>query len=105
MPVRCGSGRLGLAIDLQVSEIQKRTIGDNKLSEFLETIVARTPPPDDRGKPVQFFKITQAATSPARIRIYLRGNIPDNYLRFIERNLRGEFDFEGVPIRIALVHR
>jgi GTP-binding protein len=89
----------------RIAGIQNRIVQEKELTAFLEGAAARTPPPTDRGKEVQFFRIIQAETSPARFRIYLRGYLPDHYLRFLERSLREAFDFEGVPIRIALVHR
>lgn len=90
---------------IRIGEIQSHAIPDDRLNSFLEEIVSRKPPPADRGKPVQFFRMTQVETAPARFRTYVRGSLPNHYLRFIERCLREAFDIEGVPIRIALVHR
>ncbi|HUX06855.1 MAG TPA: ribosome biogenesis GTPase Der [Acidobacteriota bacterium] len=90
---------------LRIAETQERTISPAELARFLEAAQARYSIPAQRGKEVQILRMNQVTSSPARFRIFVRGTLPDNYLRYLENALRDAFDFEGVPIRFAIVHR
>ncbi len=90
---------------LRIAETQERTIPPVELTRFLETAQARNPVPSNRGKEVQILRMNQVTSAPARFRMFVRGTLPDNYLRYLENSLREAFEFEGVPIRFAIVHR
>jgi GTP-binding protein len=90
---------------VRIAGTQERMIPSGALAEFAEGVVARNPIPSHKGKEVQILRLQQIASSPARFRIYVRGSLPDHYMRYLENELRASFDFEGVPIRLAIAHR
>ena len=90
---------------LRIAETQERTIPPVELTRFLEATQARNPVPAHHGKEVQILRMNQVTSAPARFRMFVRGTLPDNYLRYLENSLREAFEFEGVPIRFAIVHR
>ena len=78
-----------------------RRIPTAPLNAFLESVTQRNPPASG-GRELKLFYITQHAIAPPTFVIF--SNYPDlvsgTYRRFIEKNLREEYDFEGIPIRI-----
>jgi GTP-binding protein len=57
-----------------------------------------------KGKWLKIKYVSQVATAPPVIAFHMNHPhlMPDHYKRFLERKLREEFGFEGVPVRIAL---
>ena len=90
---------------LRIAELQETVIPPAELTAFLKKIQQRRPIPAMRGKEVQIMRMNQVSSSPARFRIFVRGVIPDNYMRYLENELREAFQLEGVPVRLAVVHR
>ncbi len=79
-----------------------RSISTSKLNELLLPIIHRTPPPATKGKYIKIKYITQLKTSfPAFVFFCnLPQYVKDPYKRFIENQLRKNFDFTGVPVQI-----
>lgn len=87
---------------IQVAETQQRIIPAGELTAFINELLARSPVPLNRGKAAEIMRMTHLTAAPARFRLFVRGHIPENYLRFIERELRERFDLEGVPVQMAI---
>ncbi|NOX48842.1 MAG: ribosome biogenesis GTPase Der [Chlorobi bacterium] len=91
-----------LEIATQVYQNKSTRITTSKLNEILLPIIEKTPPPTLKGKYVRIKYITQLKTGfPAFVFFcnhpqYVR----DAYKRFMENQLRQQFDFNGVPIQI-----
>ena len=91
-----------LEIATQVYQNKSIRITTSKLNELLLPIIEKTPPPAIKGKYVKIKYITQLKTAfPAFVFFcnhpqYVR----DAYKRFIENQLRKQFNFNGVPIQI-----
>lgn len=84
-------------------EIQARRenrIPTHTLNEVLQPILAKTPPPAIRGKDLRINYITQTSTEPPVFAFFCNDPklLPDSYKRFVERQLRNNFDLEGVPV-------
>ena len=71
-----------------------------ELNEFLERIIQKTPPPTRAGRILRVRYITQAETAPPRFVAFTNRPLPPAYRRYIERELRETYGFEGVPVAV-----
>ncbi|MCK9617675.1 MAG: ribosome biogenesis GTPase Der [Lentimicrobiaceae bacterium] len=87
---------------LKVHENRSRKISTSQLNELLLPIVHDTPPPINKGKMIKVKYITQLPTYYPSFVFFcnLPQYIKDPYKRFIENQLRKQFDFTGVPLEI-----
>lgn len=84
-------------------EIQERRgsrIPTHELNEQLIAILERTPPPSIKARDLRINYVTQVKVKPPLFAFFLNFPelLPAAYKRFIERQLRKIYDFEGVPI-------
>ncbi|HEV3031296.1 MAG TPA: ribosome biogenesis GTPase Der [Polyangia bacterium] len=82
-----------------------RRISTGQLNKLFEDIVARHPPPSGpAGRHVRLYYATQTNVRPPTF--VVSTNQPDDigqaYLRFLTKQLRNAYGFEGTPIRIHL---
>jgi len=86
----------------QVYQNKQTRISTAKLNEMLLPIIERKPPPSLKGKYVKIKYITQLKTSfPAFVFFCnLPQYVRDPYKRFLENQLRKQFNFHGVPVQI-----
>ena len=96
--------RIFKALELgnRVYKNRLKNIPTAKLNETLLPIIAQTPPPAVKGKYIKVKYITQLKTSfPAFVFFCnLPQYVREPYKRFVENQLRKEFDFQGVPVQI-----
>jgi len=92
-----------LGIAQSVYESRQKKITTAKLNQFLKSIIAQQSPPAIRGKVINMKYMTQVHTSPHLFVIFSSYPklIPMSYRRFIENQLRENFDLLGVPVRIS----
>ncbi|MCH5331193.1 MAG: ribosome biogenesis GTPase Der [Alistipes sp.] len=87
---------------IRVYESRKRRISTSELNDFLLPIIEQTPPPSTKGKYIRIKYVTQLPTPTPQFAFFV--NLPqyikETYRRFLENNIRGQWDFSGVPIRI-----
>ena len=71
------------------------------LNRLLEDWVTNNPPPLFQKRPVKIKYGTQTETNPPTITLFVNRpqGISDQYLRYLERNLRETVDLFGVPVR------
>jgi len=97
--------RLYKLLDLatQVYEELFKQIPTHELNEFLLPIIKQTSPPSSQGKEIKINYITQIKNNPPLIGFF--SNFPklvgENYRRFLERKIRQQWGFSGVPITIV----
>lgn len=91
--------RLQPAIDEALGNWEKR-VSTGKLNAFLGRIVAAHPHPVRGGKQPRILFGTQAHSGPPTFILFTSGQIEAQYLRFVERRLREEFDFTGTPVHL-----
>jgi len=89
---------------LQVQENRKRHITTSKLNDLLLPIIEVNPPPISKGKSVKIKYITQLPLAyPAFVFFCnLPQYVKDPYKRFLENQIRKNFDFSGVPMEIFI---
>jgi len=70
------------------------------LNVIVDDLQARTPiPSSGRGQRVKYA--VQAEVAPPTIVLFGANDIPEQWLRYLERGLRERFGFEGTPIRFV----
>lgn len=87
---------------MEVHENRVRRISTHKLNDFVQDMMQRNPPPAIKGKHVKIKFATQLPTHAPSFAFFcnLPKYIKDPYKRYVENQMRAEFNFEGVPIRI-----
>lgn len=93
-------------VDKIIAEDSKR-ISTHNLNNFLRKVISRQEPPMYRGRNVKIYYITQVKTNPPGFTIFTnqKDGIKEQYIRFLEKQLREQFKFEGVPIEIYVRQR
>lgn len=88
----------------KVYKNRTKTIPTRKLNDVLLPIIERTPPPATKGKYVKIKFINQLPTHAPTFAFYcnLPQYVQESYRRFLENQLRENFDFSGVPIQIFM---
>ncbi|MCO6495894.1 MAG: ribosome biogenesis GTPase Der [Bacteroidetes bacterium] len=85
-----------------VYDNRSKHISTSKLNEFVHEIMEKHPPQSKKGKHVKIKYATQLKTNYPCFVFFC--NLPqyltDAYKRYIENQLRKEFDFSGVPIKM-----
>lgn len=90
---------------LLVHNEQKKSLDNETLKAFLEDTTRRLKP--TRGKGTRFpviYSLRQEAINPPFFKMVTkpRTDIQQSYISFIERRLREEFGFVGVPIKLVI---
>jgi GTP-binding protein len=97
--------RIHKSLETAMEVYQNRTqkISTSKLNEFIHEAIERTPPPSIKGKYVKIKYVTQLPTHSPTFAFFcnLPQYVKDPYKRYLENQLRKEFDFCGVPIRLV----
>jgi len=65
----------------------------------------KAPPPRDGNRNVRVLYATQASVGPPTFVLFSTGPIALPWLKFLERRLREEYNFEGNPIRLVVRER
>lgn len=87
---------------MMVNENRNRRIKTSKLNDLMLPIIEATPPPAIKGKYIKIKYVTQLPTRTPQFAFFanLPQYIKEPYKRFIENQLRNNFDFKGVPIEV-----
>ena len=82
---------------------KRQSLGTSDLNKFLQNILKLQPPPATRGKAISLKYMTQVSSAPHLFVIFTNYPklIPSSYKRFVENQLRENFNLDGVPIRIS----
>lgn len=77
------------------------------LNEILTDAVAENEPPNDKGKRLKLFYMTQVSVKPPTFVLFVNSKelAHFSYIRYIENKLREAFLFTGTPIKIILRER
>lgn len=91
-------------LSLKVNEERKKKISTSTLNDILLPEIERNPPPSTgTGKEVKIKYITQGGDHyPVFIFLTsLPKDVPEHYKRFLEKNIRKHFGFDGVPFTLV----
>ena len=88
--------------ELIISERNKK-IPTSKLNRFLDDILKKRPLPFARGHQLSIKYMTQVKHKPPVFSFFMNmpSELPANYRRYIENQLRETFGFEGVPVTMV----
>ena len=86
----------------QVLAERSRRIPTAALNQWLGQATERTPPPPARGRSVKVRYATQARVDPPEVVLFTSGQLTPSYRRYLERDLRRTFGFEGTPVRLVV---
>ncbi|MFP4449160.1 MAG: ribosome biogenesis GTPase Der [Bacteroidales bacterium] len=91
-----------LELAKQVNENRKRRISTSNLNKVILKAVEKNPPPAVRGRYIKIKYATQLHTFSPSFALFCNypQHIKEPYKRFIENELRKNFSFTGVPIKI-----
>lgn len=82
---------------------RKQRIATNKLNEIMLPIIAKTPPPANKGKYIKVKYITQLPNTRVPSFVFFC-NLPqwvkEPYKRFVENRMRENWNLTGTPINI-----
>lgn len=96
--------RVHKALDfaIQVYKNRKNRIKTSKLNEVLLEAVEKYPPPSVKGKFIKIKYVTQLPSQTPSFALFanLPQYIKEPYRRYIENQIRANFDFTGVPIQV-----
>ncbi len=100
------SAKTGRGVDTLLATIDrvaashKKRVGTGELNRFFDQVLKTHPPPTHGGRAPRLFFITQAETRPPGF--VVMASDPDkihfSYQRYVQNQIRKNFEFEGVPI-------
>lgn len=107
-PVITVSALTGLRLNTIFKKIESvyqnycRKIPTKKLNNFLTGIKKVRSLPSIDKKELKFYYMTQISSGPPVFVIFTNAKkeIPDNYRKFVENQLRTSFDLEGAPVKL-----
>lgn len=87
-----------------VYQRRSKRIPTHELNEVLLPIIEETPPPSWKGKYIKIKYVTQLPTAVPSFAFYanLLQWVKDPYKRFLENQIRKNWDFSGIPINIFI---
>lgn len=93
-----------LEVAMKVYENRRREITTSKLNEVMQEVIERNGPPAIKGKFIRIKYITQLRTATPTFAFFanLPQYIKDPYKRYLENQIRKNWDFHGVPINIFI---
>lgn len=78
-------------------------ITTGRLNRWLAQVTDKQPPNVHKGKVLKIYYVTQAITRPPTFQFFVNDidAASESYMRFLENNLREEFELEGTPVRFS----
>lgn len=91
-----------IEVCLEVYENKKRRISTSQLNDVMLKAIESFHPPVVRGNPIKIKYVTQLPTAVPSFAFFC--NFPDDvkqpYKNYLENQLRAQFNFTGVPVRL-----
>jgi GTP-binding protein len=107
-PLLRGSARTGarlrrLPAAVETARTNRETrVPTGPLNRMVRSWQEEHPPPMRRGRRAKILYATQAGVRPPTVLLFVSGGeLPTDYLRFLENRLRREIDLTGTPVRVV----
>ncbi len=107
-PLLRGSARTGarlrrLPAAVETARVNRETrVPTGPLNRMVRSWQEEHPPPMRRGRRAKILYATQAGVRPPTVLLFVSGGeLPTDYLRFLENRLRREIDLTGTPVRVV----
>ena len=90
-----------------VAENHAMRVATGVLNEIMSEAVALQQPPNDKGKILKLYYITQASVKPPRFVIFVNDKelMHFSYTRYIENQILNTFGFRGTPLKFIIRER
>lgn len=87
----------------EVYSSYQRRIPTGRLNKIIEDACVLTSPPSKKGKSLRIYYVTQTNVEPPEIIFFVNDSklVTKQYEKYLEREIRGAFDFSGTPIRMV----
>jgi GTP-binding protein len=87
-----------------VYENSKKRLTTSVLNKMISEAVTQVPTPQDKGRHLKIYYGTQVSVQPPTFALFVNDKELSHfsYERYLENQLRRNFGFEGVPIRLLL---
>jgi GTP-binding protein len=98
-------GRLGAAVEMVLENAEQR-VSTGELNRLVAEWMAAQPPPPRKGRRCRIMYAVQVGIRPPTIVLFtVGGKLAPEYLRYLERMLREQFDLVGTPVRFITRRR
>lgn len=79
-------------------------VGTGELNRILREVISKHQPAVIKGRRAKFYYLTQAKTSPPTFVCFCNDHslVQNNYLRYLEKQIRKQFGFSMAPVQIFL---
>ncbi len=109
VPVLFLSAKTGLNVKkcletlLDVSRQYRETVPTPRLNKLVRRLVEQFPPPIVSGRRLKIYYVVQIDHAPPVIEFFInsRKSVLESYMRFVVNELRNEYAFSGVPIKLV----
>jgi len=87
-----------------VHENSLKRLTTGVLNQMISDAVTMVPTPQDKGRHLKIYYGTQVAVNPPTFALFVNDKELSHfsYERYLENQIRSNFGFEGVPIRLLL---
>ena len=87
----------------EVIEERKKQISTSELNDFIEKMLYKRPLPMKRGKELKIQYGSQVKANPPVFKFFMNSpqDLPANYRRYLENQIRETYKFTGVPITMV----
>ncbi len=85
----------------EVNEAYRTRIPTRVLNSWLQDTMEKVPPPTRGGRATRVKYVTQVQSAPPVFVAFTNGHLPPAYGRYLTRELRASFNFNGTPIELA----
>jgi len=96
-----------MELAVQIDARRRTDVATSPLNRLIEKLVAKQPPSGLKGRQPKINYATQTGANPPQFTFF--ATYPDlihfGYRRYLENNLRQQWDFTGTPIRLEFRHK
>jgi len=88
---------------LEIAQVREQRVPTAKLNEIVREAVLRHPPPPIKGRQLKIYYVTQPEINPPTFIFFANDAelVHFGYERYLENQLRREFEFPGTAIRLV----